>query len=214
MKVIEYEYYQIPLKTNEYDLTNAELINNYHDKKYTYYTFKSKYNLINLVCFKFIYAISYSKLTNEKIKHRLDGPAHIICAPDGLLEYYCYINGINQDIAEFSAYYFNKIENNKCKNTIIIHKFDNVKHNPDGPAEIIKNSNGITKEYYIYGENFSKYDYNIIVNGIKKETFKPTNIDNISINNLKGFKLLAEFYNKPNLAEYFNDLILAKKLCI
>ena len=40
MKVIEYEYYQIPLKTNEYDLTNAELINNYHDKKYTYYTSK------------------------------------------------------------------------------------------------------------------------------------------------------------------------------
>ena len=72
----------------------------------------------------------------------------------------------------------------------------------------------MTKEYYIYGENFSKQDYTIIVNGIKKETFKPTNIDNLSINSLKGFKLLAEFYNKPNLVEYFNDLILAKKLCI
>lgn len=216
MNFIEYKYYQVPLKTYEYDLTNAKLINNHQDKTYSQYTFKSEYNIINLVCFRFNYTVSYSKLLNEKIKHRLDGPAYIMYTPDGLLEYYCYTNNINQDIPGFSAYYFSKaeiIKKNKYEQTVIIHKINDVKHKPNGPAEIIRDSKGLTKSYYIYGEVFSKNDYKNIINGIKNETFKPTNIDNLSINNLKGFKLLAEFYNKPNLVEYFDNLILAQKLC-
>ena len=85
-------------------------------------------------------------------------------------------------------------------------------HREDGPALItIDIFTGSARHYYLLNNYFlEKEDYDMVINNIKNDQIV---IDTNSLVLIEGFKLAADFYNKPDLiTELIKKEVLIKLL--